>query len=79
MHLKSQLEAPFDNFEDNYGDLTGTIGLSYKPNVWLNLIARYAKGFRAPNFNDTIVTKLYEDLIELNNTMSHKSNIKTQR
>ena len=58
MNLKSQLEEPFGNFEDNYGDLTGIIGLSYKPKIWLNLIARYAKGFRAPNFNDTVVLKV---------------------
>ncbi|HEX9974906.1 MAG TPA: TonB-dependent receptor [bacterium] len=56
--LSSQLEQPFGKFDDNYSDLTGTIGLSYKPKLWLNFIARYAKGFRAPNFNDTIVLKV---------------------
>jgi TonB-dependent heme/hemoglobin receptor len=56
--LSSLLEQPFGNFEDNYSDLTGTIGLSYKPNISLNFIARYAKGFRAPNFNDTVVLKV---------------------
>lgn len=56
--LSSLLEQPFGRFKDNYSDLTGTIGLSYKPVRWLNLIARYASGFRAPNFNDTIVLKV---------------------
>ncbi len=56
--LSSQLEAPFGEFRDNYQDLTGTVGLSYKPRPWLNLIGRYAKGFRAPNFNDTVVLKV---------------------
>ncbi len=56
--LSSQLEEPFGKFEDNYGDLTGTFGLSYKPKPWLNFIARYASGFRAPNFNDTVVLKV---------------------
>ena len=56
--LSSLLEEPFGKFEDDYSDLTGTIGLSYKPKLWLNFIARYAKGFRAPNFNDTVVLKV---------------------
>ena len=56
--LSSLLEHPFGKFEDEYSDLTGTIGLSYKPKLWLNVIARYAKGFRAPNFNDTVVLKV---------------------
>ncbi len=56
--LSSQLEKPPVQFEDDYNDLTGTFGLSYKPKIWLNLIARYAKGFRAPNFNDTVVLKV---------------------
>ncbi len=56
--LSANLEAPFGMFEDSYHDWTGTIGISYKPTVWLNLITRYAKGFRAPNFNDTVVLKV---------------------
>ncbi len=58
MHISSLLEEPFGNFEDHYSDLTGTLGLSYKPKPWLNLIAAYAKGFRAPNFNDAVVLKV---------------------
>jgi len=58
IRLSSLLEDPFGKFDDRYSDLTGTIGLSYKPKLWLNLIARYAKGFRAPNFNDTVVLKV---------------------
>ena len=56
--LSSLLEEPFGKFDDSYSDLTGTIGMSYKPKLWLNFIARYAKGFRAPNFNDTVVLKV---------------------
>lgn len=56
--LSSLLEQPFGQFEDHYSDLTGTFGLSYKPGLWVNFIARYAKGFRAPNFNDTVVLKV---------------------
>jgi len=58
VNLTSPLEAPFGNFEDTYRDFTGTVGISYKPNLWLNLIVTYAKGFRAPNFNDAVVLKV---------------------
>jgi len=58
VRLNSQLTQPLLHFKDSYHDLTGTVGLSYKPRIWLNLIARYAKGFRAPNFNDTVVLKV---------------------
>ncbi|MDZ7331388.1 MAG: TonB-dependent receptor [candidate division KSB1 bacterium] len=58
MAIFSNLEAPFGEFRDDYHDWTGTFGISYKPALWLNLIARYAKGFRAPNFNDTVVLKV---------------------
>lgn len=58
MNISSALEHPFGDFEDAYSDFTGTFGLSYKPKPWLNLIATYAKGFRAPNFNDAVVLKV---------------------
>lgn len=58
MHLWSPLEQPWGDFEDTFRDVTGTIGVSYKPIPWLNLITRYAKGFRAPNFNDSVVLKV---------------------
>ncbi|UCE05659.1 MAG: TonB-dependent receptor [bacterium] len=58
MNLSAPLEPPFGGFEDNYHDLTGTIGLGYRLKYWLNLVARYAKGFRSPNFNDTVVLKV---------------------
>ncbi|MBC8185560.1 TonB-dependent receptor [candidate division KSB1 bacterium] len=58
VNLFSPLELPFGNFKDAYRDLTGTVGISYKPKLWLNLIATYAKGFRAPNFNDAVVLKV---------------------
>lgn len=58
MHLWSPLEAPWGDFDDTFSDVTGTVGLSYRPTPSLNLIGRYAKGFRAPNFNDSIVLKV---------------------
>jgi len=56
--LSSNLKELFGKFEDEYHDWTGTAGISYKPALGVNLIARYAKGFRAPNFNDTVVLKV---------------------
>lgn len=58
MQLWSPLEYPWGDFEDTFSDVTGTIGLSYRPTPALNLIGRYAKGFRAPNFNDSVVLKV---------------------
>ena len=58
MHLWSPLEEPWGDFEDTFSDFTGTVGISYKPTPSLNLISRYAKGFRAPNFNDSVVLKV---------------------
>ena len=58
MKISSFLDETFGDFDDTYGDFTGTVGLSYKPEPWLNLIVSYAKGFRAPNFNDAVVLKV---------------------
>ncbi len=58
IHLSALLGQPFGDFDDNYSDVTGTFGLSFKAYSWLNVIGRYSKGFRAPNFNDTIVLKV---------------------
>ncbi len=56
--LSSNLGDPFGNFEDRNSDFTGTIGFSYQVLRWFNVIATYARGFRAPNFNDTVVLKV---------------------
>lgn len=58
MKISSFLDEKFGDFEDTYSDFTGTVGMSYKPETWLNIIVSYAKGFRAPNFNDAVVLKV---------------------
>lgn len=56
--LSSQLGEPFGNYDGKFSDLTGTIGLSYRPKFGFNFVINYAKGFRAPNFNDTVALKV---------------------
>lgn len=58
MVIYAPLDEQFGNFTDTYDDLTGTAGFSFKPVSWLNIIGTYAKGFRAPNFNDAVVLKV---------------------
>lgn len=53
----SPLEYPFDNLVNDFSDVTGAIALSYRPTAYMNLIARWARGFRAPNLNDAVVLK----------------------
>ncbi len=47
----------FGKVEDEFSDLSGFAGLLYRIRPDLNLVTSYAKGFRAPNFNDTVVLK----------------------
>ena len=56
--FKSPLEAPWGTYSQNFGNLSGLIGLSYKPDERLNITCSYSRGFRAPNFNDTVVLKV---------------------
>jgi len=44
-------------YEDTFRNLTGNIGISHRLKPWLNLVGTVSRGFRAPNFNDTIVLK----------------------
>lgn len=54
---ESPLGAPFGTLKDNLSDLTGFTSISYKPTSSTNIVASYSRGFRAPNFNDTVVLK----------------------
>ena len=40
-----------------FNNLTGNIGLSHRLKPWMNLVGSVSRGFRAPNFNDTVVLK----------------------
>ncbi|OQX94903.1 hypothetical protein B6I21_08225 [candidate division KSB1 bacterium 4572_119] len=56
--ISTPFDVDFGDFDDRYGEFTGSVGFSYRPLNWLNFVGTYAKGFRAPNFNDTIVLKV---------------------
>ncbi len=55
MWVHSPVGAPFGFYEDTFGNVTGNIGVSHRMRDWLNLVASVSRGFRAPNFNDTVV------------------------
>ncbi len=55
--LDARLEDPFGRYEDSFQNLTGNIGISHRLRPWLNLVGTISRGFRAPNFNDTVVLK----------------------
>ena len=52
---ESPLEAPFGFFEDAFDNMTGFTSIKYKPVPKINFVGTVARGFRAPNFNDTVV------------------------
>jgi hemoglobin/transferrin/lactoferrin receptor protein len=53
----AKLEAPFNDFDQRFSNMTGALSLSYRPRDNINVIASWASGFRAPNFNDAVVLK----------------------
>ncbi len=55
--LDARLEDPFGRYEDSFQNFTGNIGISHRLRPWLNLVGTISRGFRAPNFNDTVVLK----------------------
>jgi outer membrane receptor protein involved in Fe transport len=55
--VDSPLEPPFVRYEKRFTDLTGSLGISYFISPRTNLIARWSRGFRAPNLNDAVVLK----------------------
>jgi len=58
IRMESPLEEPFDTLDEVYDDLTGSVALSYRIIPTVNLIARWSRGFRAPNLNDAAVLKV---------------------
>ncbi len=55
--VDSPLGEPFGDCKDDFRDITGSVGLTFRPIEKLNLIARWSQGFRAPSFNDLVVLK----------------------
>jgi len=58
------LEEPWGEFEDSFTNLTGNLGLTWRARPGLQLLANLSRGFRAPNFNDTVVLKSSQDWID---------------
>jgi len=59
--LDARIEDPTGHIvphEDSFQNLTGNIGISHRLKPWLNLVGTISRGFRAPNFNDTVVLKV---------------------
>ncbi len=52
---ESQLEEPFGLLDENLNNLTGFASIKYRLVPKLNIVGTFARGFRAPNFNDTVV------------------------
>jgi len=52
---ESPLEEPWGTIKDPSSDITGSLSISYKPTEKINLVGSYARGFQAPNFNETVV------------------------
>lgn len=57
MHLESPLGETFGNYEDTFHNVTGNLGFSHHLWPGFNLVGSLSRGFRAPNFNDTVVLK----------------------
>jgi len=57
MRLRSPLGETYGEYEDTFHNLTGNVGFSHRLRPWLNLVGSLSRGFRAPNFNDTVVLK----------------------
>jgi outer membrane receptor protein involved in Fe transport len=43
--------------KDTYKDITGFLGVGFEVKPSMNLVGTYSRGFRAPNFNETLVLK----------------------
>lgn len=55
--LRAPLEAPYGRYSDRFDPWTGSFSLAHHPLANTTLFASVARGFRAPNFNDTVVLK----------------------
>jgi outer membrane receptor protein involved in Fe transport len=56
--VETLLEAPFGEFREDYEDLTGSVGISYRPWRGINLVGNWSRGYRAPSLNDMAVLKV---------------------
>jgi len=56
--FSTHLEDPFGNFEDDFDNITGFSSARYKIKPGVNIVGSFARGFRAPNFNDSIVLQV---------------------
>ena len=57
IRLISPLEEPYGEYDETYDDITGALAITFTVHPNLNLIGRWAHGFRAPNLNDGTVVK----------------------
>ncbi|UCD17205.1 MAG: TonB-dependent receptor [Candidatus Zixiibacteriota bacterium] len=55
--VDTPLEESYGEFKESYDDVTAALSLSYSLTPWVNLIARWSRGFRTPNLNDVAVLK----------------------
>jgi outer membrane receptor protein involved in Fe transport len=62
--LDSPLGEMFGDYRDHFSNLTGNLGISHRFRPWLNVVGSIARGFRAPNFNDTVVLKATNDGVD---------------
>jgi len=56
--FESPMEEPWGTINQQFSNLSGLIGISFKPYSAYNIVGSYSRGFRAPNFNDTVVLKV---------------------
>lgn len=64
---RAHLEPPYGLTVNSFSNLTGNIGISHRLRPWLNLLASFSRGFRAPNFNDTVVLKTSSNWVDAPN------------
>jgi outer membrane receptor protein involved in Fe transport len=50
-------ENPYGEYSPQFDDLSGSLAISYLIDPSVNLIGRWSRGFRAPNFNDALALK----------------------
>lgn len=55
IRYEAPLEDPWGHYSDSFNNITGNVGVSHRFLSWLNLVFSVSRGFRAPNFNDTVV------------------------
>jgi outer membrane receptor for ferrienterochelin and colicin len=58
IYFYSPLEEPFGTQKSHFHDLTGSASIRYRITATVNGVVSYSRGFRAPNFNDTVALKV---------------------